>query len=181
MWTKKSDLSGNERLGPASFQINNLGFTGLGSKNNSLQSDSYFYNDTTDQWISAPQFPGILRENPTCFETIGSGYVAFGKHAASGVFLNDTWILSDLLTIKETEKNSDLSVWPVPAKDVLHISTVAVFTYIRIFDRTGKLVWQTHGLNQKFIDINLNTFPGGNYLLMAGAEKWSASRKFFKY
>lgn len=181
LWTKKSDIPGDERLGPASFQINNLGFAGLGSKNNALQSDSYFYNDTTDQWISAPQFPGILRESPSCFEMIGSGFVAFGKHAASGVFLNDTWVLSDLLTISATENKFDINIWPVPAFDVLHISSLKVFNYVKIFDRAGTLVWHSLNFNSVKIEVELNQLPAGNYLLMAGNDKWSASRKIFKY
>ncbi len=180
-WIKKSDLPGNERLGPASFQINHLGFTGLGSKNNALESDSYFYNDTTDQWISAPLFPGILRENPTCFEMTGSGYVAFGKHAATGVFLNDTWILSDLLSMGETQTNPCINVWPVPASEVLHISTINIFSYVKIFDRAGKLVWQAHALNNKMLEIDFKQFPTGNYLVVIGDLNWSSSGKIFKY
>lgn len=178
-WTKKTDLPADERLGPASFQIGNFGFIGLGSKNNVLKADSYFYNDTADQWITSPQFPGILRENPTCWEFPSMAFVNFGKYAVTNVYLNDSWVLTDLLSISENLESGNLKIWPIPASNLLNITSRSKINKIKVMDCTGR-IHLTKDLNSDHYIIDLICFSAGTYLINAEIGSSNTTYKFIK-
>lgn len=179
-WIQKTDLPGLARLGPVSFQLDNRGFIGLGSLNNALLADSYFYNDSLDSWISAPPFPGILRENPTCWEFTGMAFLNFGKHSSSNIFLNDCWVLSDLVSISEGSAIYDVKFWPVPVTDILNVQSPKEFKKLKIFDSAGRIQIQVSEPCHDILRIDLSKQTVGNYFVQLENENATAVFKIVK-
>ncbi len=57
-----------------------------------------------------------------------------------------------------------LSVYPIPATDVLHLSGIVVRSAVTITDMTGRTVYEDIAGNSNF-DIDLGKLPGATYLL----------------
>lgn len=179
-WIQKTDLPGLARLGPASFQIDNMGFIGIGSLNNTLMTDSYFYNDSMNNWIAAPPFPGILRENPTCWEFMGMAFLNFGKHSSTNIFLNDCWVLSDILSISEESSFMNVKIWPVPVTDMLNVLSPQVIRKLFIINTAGQVQIEISKPQEENIEIDLSKLTTGNYFLKLAGESGSAVFKIVK-
>lgn len=79
-WTRKKDFPGSGRFCGVGFNINNLGFMGLGTDGGFLK-DFYYYDASTDQWNFANNFDGAGRRNAAAFVIGDSAYVTTGKSA----------------------------------------------------------------------------------------------------
>ncbi len=79
-WTRKKDFPGSGRFCGVGFNINNLGFIGLGTDGGFLK-DFYYYDASNDQWNFANNFDGAGRRNAAAFVIGDSAYVTTGKSA----------------------------------------------------------------------------------------------------
>lgn len=72
--------------------------------------------------------------------------------------------------------NLDFQVYPNPANDFITISNIPVGSSIKIFDVTGKIIWNTSESTQK-ISINTSAFTNGIYTVYIINNKIMAAKK----
>ncbi len=65
------------------------------------------------------------------------------------------------LGITDREKEVDINIWPVPANDVIHISSKNMIKEIKIYNLLGKEVLRSNQTSS----IALNSLPTGTYVL----------------
>ncbi|MBR5028132.1 MAG: T9SS type A sorting domain-containing protein, partial [Bacteroidales bacterium] len=83
----------------------------------------------------------------------------------SAMFAEQTAVQQGIATAQAAE----LSVYPNPAKDELHVNGVEANTIIRIYDMTGKVVMQQTATDNT--TINISELNRGVYVVSAGASK----------
>jgi len=79
-WQRRADFPDNRYLAMA-FSIGNKAYVGAGVIGESLQSDFYEYNSSTDSWRKVSSMPGTGRAAGIAFSINGKGYGGFGKVA----------------------------------------------------------------------------------------------------
>jgi photosystem II stability/assembly factor-like uncharacterized protein len=81
---------------------------------------------------------------------------------------------SDIIT------NSNLSIYPNPADDLLYLSTPIAFTGdVRIFDSAGKLLQYNREVSQRE-GIDVSGLQNGIYFIRIESDSGSATKKFIK-
>lgn len=78
-------------------------------------------------------------------------------------------------------KNSDITIFPVPTKDLISVITCKNLEKSNFFitDLNGKIIMKGNISNQ-FSEINLTTLPSGIYVLKLMNDQFQATRKFVK-
>jgi len=104
-WTQMANFGGAGRVAGVGFAFDNLGFIGLG--NTAYPGDNYVndfwqYNQSSNTWTIVDSFPGIPREDPSCFTLFKKCYAGTG-YDMSGNVLNDFYMY-DSQTNQWTQK-----------------------------------------------------------------------------
>ncbi len=108
------------------------------------------------------------KENP-----IGNSYQIEAVYAASNVAIsNKATLASDPVVANITTDNidmtvnsSDLSVYPVPAKELLNVSANRMLTSATIYTTTGAVVKRFDNLNDNIVTLDVSSLPAGAYIL----------------
>ena len=116
-----------------------------------LHTGCGFYNVNTS--TGATKYIGKIADNKYCQMT---GLFAVQTVGGGG---------EGLATAQATE----LSIYPNPAKDQLHVNGVEANTIIRIYDMTGKVVMQQTATENTI--INVSELNRGVYVVRAGSSK----------
>ncbi|MCK9400839.1 MAG: PKD domain-containing protein [Bacteroidales bacterium] len=78
--------------------------------------------------------------------------------------------------VDEAAWEKDISIYPNPAKDQLHINSGIRIESIALFDINGQQKMRTDGCGYN-CSLNLNSFPDGTYILRIITEKGRIQRK----
>ncbi len=80
------------------------------------------------------------------------------------VSLNFTTPINGTVSLNTNEiNNKEFLIYPIPVKDVLNFDIKEKITSLKIFDASGKLVYQNHEVNTKKIDVS--NLKNGTYFL----------------
>ena len=80
----------------------------------------------------------------------------------------NTFRTSDALSNSEfnlTNYSNSLSIYPIPANEILHIDYINIINDLSIYDITGNIVYKNSNLNENKITIKTSSFADGLYLL----------------
>jgi hypothetical protein len=98
--------------------------------------------------------------------------------------LSDTEIaqVSGLLSkVENVNSNRDLSLWPVPANDVLHVSYSSdisnSLSTITMYDAYGRVVMSKDASAGNQTPVNVSNFPTGIYMLKLTNNEESVIKK----
>ena len=95
-------------------------------------------------------------------------------------FCIDNLSLDNLTSTEETETFTASNLFPIPARDQIHIQLEKGQSgMIAIFDKTGKL-WRQVKINGDFEKIDISALPQGWYTLRWTDEHGTASKTFIK-
>lgn len=83
-----------------------------------------------------------------------------------------------IISVKETDADARVTVFPNPASDALHLQTAETFDAATVYNLTGEVVLQ-YDLRKQQKQLDISTLPSGTYLLQLQGRK-TASRKFVK-
>jgi N-acetylneuraminic acid mutarotase len=91
-WTRKADFAGVERENVIAFQINGIGYMGLGTNNTYDQNykDLWKYDVAADKWTRVADYPGDGSFGLAAFAINGKGYAGLGG-AAPSLIAQDFW------------------------------------------------------------------------------------------
>lgn len=91
VWFPKNDFIGDPRYTACSFEINGIGYFGLGYS--PLSNEFWSYNATTDAWTQISSLPGLARQSATSFTLNGNGYIGLGSYTNPPNYtaLTDLW------------------------------------------------------------------------------------------
>jgi PKD repeat protein len=78
--------------------------------------------------------------------------------------------------VDEAAWEKDISIYPNPAKDQLHINSGLRIESVALFDMNGQQKMRTDDCGYN-CSLNLNSFPDGTYILRILTEKGSVQRK----
>ena len=73
---------------------------------------------------------------------------------------------------------SDFTITPNPAVDILHFNVGSQLNSIKIFNSIGELVFSDNLKNNSVININISNYPAGIYMVAAEGNSISTSKKF---
>ena len=89
-WVKERDFPGEDRYGASSFVLNDIGYIGLGTNDNTTGfSDLYAYNSINQQWSRLADFPSASRSLGLACVMNNKAYMGFGY--SNGVYFDDFW------------------------------------------------------------------------------------------
>lgn len=118
-WTQKADFGGTSRKFAVGFSIGNKGYIGTGNDGDSLRTDFWEWDQSTNVWTQKANFIGTAREHATCFSIGNKGYVGTGY---SGINLQDFW-----------EWNQSTNIWTqksnFPAAGRYHVTSFSIGNY----------------------------------------------------
>lgn len=88
-WTQMANFPGGARTQAVSFEMDEMGFVGLGKADDftTLLNDFYKYDFNTNTWTQVADFPGTPRMDAIATKMGGKAYVGLGRDASS--FPND--------------------------------------------------------------------------------------------
>jgi N-acetylneuraminic acid mutarotase len=91
-WTQKADFAGIERENVIAFEINGVGYLGLGTNNNydASYKDFWKYDVAADKWTRMADYPGNGSFGVAAFSIGGKGYAGLGG-SAPDIVKNDFW------------------------------------------------------------------------------------------
>ncbi|HTD97680.1 MAG TPA: hypothetical protein VK668_00260 [Mucilaginibacter sp.] len=84
-WTQKADFAGIERENVIAFEINGIGYMGLGTDNDYDKNykDFWKYDVDADKWTRVADYPGSGSFGVAAFSINGKGYAGLGGEASS--------------------------------------------------------------------------------------------------
>ena len=85
----------------------------------------------------------------------------------------------DITSTKESEKEADISIYPNPVEDELKVSPLSISPIFRLYDITGKLMYQSK-IGEIITSIDMHTFPQGFYILTYQLGNTYRSKKICK-
>jgi len=164
------------KLGPVGFALSSTGDVVRLFDNTGKLRYSVCYN-AVSPWPTAPNGGGKTLENgqyagnhnaaTSWFEGCPKGSPGFAYNPSCfpvGINIVD-------------EKTTHISVYPNPSSHRLHIEADKVLTQISVYDIVGKELFSTH---DNISEINIESFPAGNYLLKCTDERQSYLIRFTK-
>ncbi|AMR32864.1 hypothetical protein A0256_16280 [Mucilaginibacter sp. PAMC 26640] len=91
-WTKKANFAGVARENVVAFEINGVGYLGLGTNNNydANYKDFWKYDVNADKWTRIADYPGNGSFGSAAFSINGKAYVGLGG-AAPDLVKQDFW------------------------------------------------------------------------------------------
>ena len=147
-----------------------IGNTGVGSL--AAYSQAMAFDNSTNElfWVaytSTTANRGIYYVNTSNGQAKFIGYVGGDKLNMAALF--NTASTSTPPQGIATAQANELSIYPNPAKDQLHVNGVEANTIIRIYDMTGKVVLQQNATENTI--INVSELNRGVYVVSAGTSK----------
>ncbi|WP_267405218.1 MULTISPECIES: GEVED domain-containing protein [unclassified Chryseobacterium] len=143
--------SGTAPIVTSSFNIPVLAFTGTNSP----------MCGTTMRVIVSPEIVSN-----------GCGTFAEGEVEDYGITFS-----SSFLSTNEASKKNEVTIYPNPASDILHVSGITTNANFEIYNVLGQKVEEGTALNNK---INLHNMTRGNYFLHVKDKDQSVQLKFIK-
>lgn len=134
---------------------------------------------TDDNW---QKLPSVAARNSSS----GAKYLSIDDDAPSSRTLYRLWEqdLDGSLTMLGTAEASsigsattDISIYPSPASDILHIECAVSIREVSLSDISGRVVHSNNGLLLKDYDINVKGLTEGVYLLTTVDEAGNTSRE----
>jgi hypothetical protein len=168
-WAQKASLPGAARSYAVGFSIGAKGFIGSGLDNNADGNlkDFWMWDQATDTWTQMPDLPGTARQAAVGFSIGQIGYVGTGYGGSSNPNLKDFWEFCDTCYegINENLTSQNISVYPNPAKEFLHIRNPDLKneSMAEIYSICGSLLF-----NKTFIgdtEIDISELETGFYIL----------------
>jgi len=98
------------------------------------------------------------------------------KNISNGIdrmIVNVSGTTSNNMTILGEE----ISIWPLPADDILNLSSEAPIKTISIFDITGRMVLMQKNLSTDNINLDISALKSGSYIIEAESEDWIVRKK----
>jgi hypothetical protein len=107
-------------------------------------------------------------------------YLEIRTYANSVTWIDDFVFEENISTYSPEEKNSDIAIYPNPAKDYLTISSVAGLKHIYIQSLTGTILLSSDFHGEQTINIPVSGFPNGIYIISIRTTDKLVTRKFVK-
>lgn len=171
-WVEKAPFPGTARTGACGWGIFPTAFVACGYDNTfNYKKDVWEYNYFADVWVQRSNFIGPKRTNASAFVIDGIAYLGLGYN---GIYLDDFYAYSPILSINEEAINVKMNIYPNPATTFVNIRFTEQLphdTEVILYDLNGKKV---SGLNIDYssnsIHINLANLTAGAYFYTIQSE-----------
>lgn len=173
-WNQKNDFAGGVRGGVCAFSLKQRGFVTLGG-DGGFKKDLWEYNPFDDSWSIRSEFGGSARKNAFVF-TIGDyAYIGTGKGISGKKQSVYQYVPFDVLEAND-QNLIDLKIFPNPSHNgVINVSTPENGS-ISIRNMNGQEIYFEETINQKNVQLNLDEFSHGIYLIHYRNEDFSISK-----
>lgn len=158
VWTERMGCPGVARGEGIGFAFNGVGYSGLGQTDfDTTYRDMYRYDPDADSWTSLPdEFPINNTGWSTSFVIGDYVYAGSGTSLPDFTFTNKFYKKNLLTTTgvkNEYILSNPVTVYPLPAQEVLHINTANNLNAYTFFDQMGRKVMEGHLDDSNTIDI----------------------------
>jgi hypothetical protein len=149
---------------------NAYGKLGIGSNDATTSNSNFAQVGTSSNWASIPtrsgEFnSGAINESAEMSATGADNYSQLGNYDGTNTNSNSMSQVTctDMLGVDDISKNNAVTLYPNPAKDVIHLSTKAKISEIKIYNITGALV----KTNTNVVDntVNISQLKPGVYIV----------------
>lgn len=170
-WTEKAAYAGGVLGGGVTFVANGVPYCGLGSKGGSdYQTVFYTYNAAEDNWSYAAGFEFTAPGRKYAIAAVVNNEVYLGAGwridggASAQTWFKDWYQLdaASAVNINKVNAESDVKVYPNPARDVIYINSDN-FSQYEFLSVTGKKLMCGEVNSERA--INVSELPVGTYLL----------------
>ena len=158
------------RINLANGNLTAIGSTGVGTLPGYSQAMAFDNNTNELFWVAYTNTVanrGMYYVNTSNGQAKFIGYVGGDKLNMAALF--NTASTSTPPQGLATAQATELSIYPNPAKDQLHVNGVEANTIILIYDMTGKVVMQQTATENTI--INVSELNRGVYVVSAGSSK----------
>ncbi|MCB0402919.1 MAG: T9SS type A sorting domain-containing protein [Flavobacteriales bacterium] len=96
----------------------------------------------------------------------GSRFISHNGNIAMALNVRDVYLHGSSTAVSEQPEQTRFSVWPVPAREMLHVTAEEAMLSVRITDLAGREVFQSK-VNGNNTEIALGNLENGIYLVQA--------------
>ena len=128
------------------------------------------FRKNTNDMILAGQYKGIVN-----FSGISLGTDPTSNYNAFVLKMN----FDNLLSTNDTESHHNITVYPNPTTDIIHIDSKSKISKIEISSTDGKLILSKN-INESSTIVNMHTLPSGVYLVNVITGEQNNFRKIIK-
>ncbi len=172
-WRKMRDFPGIPRSEEAVFVIGKHAYIGMGWDFPQYLTDFWQYDMVENTWTQLDNIP-YGAQGAFAMAISNKGYIGAGMTALSSQF----WEYTPLTVGNEDIETGELSFYPNPVKDVLHIKNLSMNAYtVKIYNLQGEL---KHAAYNSPIGIELSDLNGGIYLIEVISDNQKFSKIFQK-
>lgn len=159
-WIERATLPASERSGVATFSIDQRGYVCMGN-NGGLLDDLWEYNPYEDHWEVRDNYSGSRRKWAVGFSLLGKGYVGLGEGYSGKK--QSMYMYTPLDGLGLDDHKLQISVYPNPSNEFIHVSSDVEMEELRLYDQTGRIVKTTEITSM----LDVRDMNGGNYILAA--------------
>ena len=164
-WQQKAPLPGSSRAGATGFSLGQRGYICMGT-NGGLLGDLWQYNPFSNDWSVKANYGGSSRKNAVAFTIGNKAYVGTGKGNSGKKSSFYEYNPASIIGIDEL--NSELSIYPNPVEDFLHLKNIpSSVEKLKIISLNGQTVLTSSITNK----IDVSKISNGVYLLVAENAK----------
>lgn len=164
-WTPRADFTGAPRQTGVAFALNGKGYFGAGqSAYTTAYDDMFSYDPAADSWSPAGTFNGGVRCWAAACNTADKAFMGTGWDFGAN-FFNDWWSFNAAVGMDETLVREQVSLFPVPATDVLNIRFGSISGALVITDALGRVVNSGRVVNGR-AEVDVSALSAGSYQVM---------------
>ena len=190
-WAQKSAFPDGNRIGMTALVIQDTAYAGLGRSQDPVSGITTYYNDfwmyesVSDSWTRYTDMPGTSRFRAFGFGLDTMGYVGCGENV--GTTFNDTWWFNPRLTtsnsvgIAENDANALQFNYNSQLTNIYlkGLSTQQTWT-VTLYTNIGQQVYSTRVRNTEQLELSVNEFASGVYILNASNGEAKRAWKFVR-
>jgi len=171
-WIEKASFPSTARTGACGWGIFPTAFIACGYDNTlNYKKDVWEYNYFADVWIQRSNMIGPKRTNANAFVINGIAYLGLGYN---GVYLDDFYEYTPILTLNEANDNQSISAFPNPTVNTLTIefkNKLSSDCSIFLFNSKGQEVSKHVTLkSNSILELNFE-LPKGIYFYKVQSDK----------
>ena len=187
-WAQRANFPGAARSCSGCVVLNNEAFIIGGSNVTNTPFNQVFkYTPATDSWTFIGIFPGSARFEMSETTLNGKAYVGQGCYSPQQLneyfTINDWWEfeVQTGVGMDEIKNETMFHIYPNPASTEinLYLTSSTLPSRILIFDMKGQKLQEMQPANE-IVNIDINSYAPGNYLIQVMTDKKIQTQKFTK-
>lgn len=167
-WAQRADLPASARASAVTFTIADRGYVCMGT-NGGMLDDLWEYNPFDNSWSVRAEYGGSPRKNAVAFVLGSRAYVGTGKGVSGKKMSIHEY--HPMWTLGLEEEELEISVYPNPASEVIHVKSSFEAESIALINMLGEQVRTVQHTNE----LAVSDLPSGQYRILVSSGNRTAN------